>query len=370
MKKRIAALLTFAMSVTLLAGCGSSSDSSTTTSSTSKKSDTLSECFSKEKVIAYEVSEIDKASTPKKVYFFEDGKVSIIPGSEFDMKMGDFAKMTDKEIWKKYEKVRKAYKEDYVKSQEREVEKREYVLQQFGEKEGKPFYNLSYADIQVAAEILETIKGKTVAEVESMELADIIEVPDGANWFVEGADTIYAARACLTDYFNASGTRENYTDEELAYDSAMRKDDATFSERLVNDAIEFYNYAVKELKKIYDEVSYKGPFFDLPFEFVIVTDSSGNNVAKEKLVYPTLQDTIGKVPETYYATLDFANVEGADREIYDTTYNCLGIGTGGSTFCTRASVSLDTVDSKKVLIDLDKDEMNELFEKEVKARYK
>lgn len=369
MKKRIAALLTFAMSVTLLAGCGSSSDSSTTTSSTSKKSDTLSECFSKEKVIAYEVSEIDKASTPKKVYFFEDGKVSIIPGSEFDMKMGDFAKMTDKEIWKKYEKVRKAYKEDYAKTEEKEADKGRYVLQQFGEQEGKEFCNLQYPDIQVAVKILEAAKGKTVAELEGIELSDIIDNADETRWF-RGTDTVSAVEVCLADYFKVSGTKENYTKEELSYGYSSTADNPTFSERLVNDAIEFYNYAVKELKKIYDEVSYKGPFFDLPFEFVIVTDSSGNNVAKEKLVYPTLQDTIGKVPETYYATLDFANVEGADREIYDTTYNCLGIGTGGSTFCTRASVSLDTVDSKKVLIDLDSDEMNELFEKEVKARYK
>ena len=89
-----------------------------------------------------------------------------------------------------------------------------------------------------------------------------------------------------------------------------------------------------------------GPFYDLPFSFVIKTDASGDNVQEEKMVYPTLSYTVGgTVPNVFYDAITFANVEGADKQVYDTTYNCLGL-TGGSVFCTRASMSLDTVDSK------------------------
>lgn len=114
-----------------------------------------------------------------------------------------------------------------------------------------------------------------------------------------------------------------------------------------------------------------GPFFDLPFSFVIKTDASGNNVQEEKMVYPTLSYTVGgTVPNVFYDSITFANVEGADKQVYDTTYNCFGLGTGSSVFCTRDSMSLDTVDSKNVMVDSSSDEVNKLFKKEVTARYK
>lgn len=86
------------LSVVTLAGCGGSGS----------KVASLSSKLSKDKVIAYQVSSVDKAKTPSNIYFFEKGKLTILPGSAFDMTMGDFSQMTDKEIWKTYEKVRES----------------------------------------------------------------------------------------------------------------------------------------------------------------------------------------------------------------------------------------------------------------------
>lgn len=74
MKRRIATLLTLALSTTLLlGGCGGSSDTETTNNDsgnssggflseiTNSKSDTLSEVLSTGKVIAYKVMSVDKS---------------------------------------------------------------------------------------------------------------------------------------------------------------------------------------------------------------------------------------------------------------------------------------------------------------------
>lgn len=73
--------------------------------------------------------------------------------------------------------------------------------------------------------------------------------------------------------------------------------------------------------------------------------------------------------ERNYEYIKFANVEGADRAIYDTTYHCMGLGKGETIFCSRDVLTLDTVDSENVLIDLSKDEINEIYKEEVMARY-
>lgn len=374
MKRKVAALLTLALMITMLAGCGGSSKSENANDSssgifnenTSSKSNTLSDYLSKEKVIAYEVDTVDKSETPDNIYFFQDGKLTIIPGREFGLTMGDFAKMTDKEIWKEYKNVKEAYKETYLTDTKMDDLDR-YLLKAFCEQENSTYANISsYEELQLAPVILEAVRGKTYAEVAGIEPVEVTG-SDALNW---GDSLAYTAEVCLTSYWNFSSG--DYGEEVRFWDkSDWKKEDGTitFSGDFFEDAITHYKNAIKTIEKLKADIGYHGPFFDMPFSFVIETDATGNKVANEKLVYPTLEDKLGSAPTTYYQCIKFANVEGADRQIYDTTYNCFGLGSGGSIFCTRDSMTLDTVDSKKVLIDLSTDEINELFKEEVTARY-
>lgn len=72
--------------------------------------------------------------------------------------------------------------------------------------------------------------------------------------------------------------------------------------------------------------------------------------------------TYEEVRETY--------AQNYEEEQKKNLQNNFALGTGGSVFCTRDSMRLDTVDSKNVMVDSSSDEVNKLFEKEVTARYK
>ena len=112
------------------------------------------------------------------------------------------------------------------------------------------------------------------------------------------------------------------------------------------------------------------PFADIDFKFIIETDKSGNKVASEYMIYPTLDYEMGKeIPHTLYDKLSFAQGLTRDEVIYDSTYNCIAT-TGGGSFMTREKMDIDvTLDSEYVLIDLSDDELNELFKEEITARY-
>ena len=129
MKRRIATLLTLALSTTLLlGGCGGSSDTETTNNDSGNSSggflsevtNSKSEVLSTEKVIAYKVDSVDKAETPDTLYFFDNGKVTIIRGEEFGLTMGDFAQMSDNEIYEKYQTVKDVCCENYIAQKKEE----------------------------------------------------------------------------------------------------------------------------------------------------------------------------------------------------------------------------------------------------------
>lgn len=381
MKKKITALLVLALIVSLLGGCGGSSqtEKGTANNSSGKKSKVLSEYLSKEKVIAYQVGEMDKAKTPDKIYFFEDGKLTIIPGKEFGLTMGDFAKMTDKEIWKEYESVREKYKEGYL-TDGRMDELDRYLLEAYTKEEKRSFVNFSsFEELKQAPVILEAVRGKTYAQVREIDPSEVTNSSD-LSW---GDDLAYTAEVCLKSFWNyqfvidenGGQTLEplgDFTEEDLFWRDRLwgeSKDNVTFSGEVFEAAVAQYKKAIEKIEKLQKEIKYHGPFYDLPFTFVVETDPSGNNVANEKLVYPTLADNLGEPPADASAYIQFGNAEGADVQIYDTTYSCLGLSTG-DVFCSRAPLKLDTVKSKKVSIDLSKDEINELFEEEVSSRYK
>lgn len=301
MKRKMTALLTVVLMLTMLAGCGDSSQ--TATSGGGRKAEVLSECLSEEKVIAYRVESVDKSKTPYQIYFFENGKVTIIPGEVFGLTMGDFAQMEDKEIWSTYETVRETYAEEYVSNQKEKIQSE-----------------------------IDNINGNIDAIQTEMELFEQ-EVTGQEGWSEELIE----------------GTKNEYQMQIAEFQASLA-----------------------ELQELQETRTCKGPFYDMPFSFVVETDSSGNNLQSETLVYPTLAYSMwDDVPSVsaYYDAIKFANVDSSEREIYDTTYYCFGLGSGEAIFCTRASMTLDTTDSKNVLVDLSKDEINELFKEEVMARY-
>lgn len=354
MRKKLVMLLTLALTVAFVGGCGKDSqkevsngvvNSDTKQESPNKesskgKAETLSEYLSTEKTIAYVVSEMDKAETPKNIYFFENGKLTIIPGEEFEMTLGDFAQMEDKDIWEKYETVKKAYTEKYVEVQKNRIEDLvdTYCINNCG-----------------------TSK-QTIDNITQVKNNDYSVVNTGGNSGI-------SITSELEEYLYVNDLLENYTSDELV--NAISG--TTYSAEIVDNALVYYQNKYDSVKDELDEYrskyTFAGPFFDMPFSFVIETDSTGNNMQKEYLAYPTLYDDVNRVPTSYTDTIDFANVDGHDVQIYDSTYNCHGLGAGEAIFCSRASMKLDTVDSKNVLIDLKEKELEELFKDDVTARY-
>lgn len=329
-KKRITLALAEVLSVVTLVGCGGSGS----------KVASLSSKLSKDKVIAYQVSSVDKAKTPDNVYFFEKGKLTILPGSAFDMTMGDFSQMTDKEIWKAYEKVRESYAEEY------KAEKLE---------SGGIADKIS----QLEKEIEELNRAKT--ELDSAEKFDY----SAKSWIYH-----FSAVADVVIYM----VSENPNDDEVELfeicDKAIEEESLTLFLDYAAQLIAASEEKLADLQKLQEEADVKGPFYDQSFTFAIETDASGNIVVKEKLVYPTTQYTFGgEAPSTYYETLEFVNVEGAEYQIYDTTYYCMGVK-DDKVFCTREALKLDEVGNKSVLVDADKDKLNALYEEEVLKRYK
>lgn len=345
MKKRIATLLTLALSATILfGGCGGSSDKeatnndSTNSSSgvlsefTKTKSNLLSECLSEEKVIGYVLDSVDKAETPKKIYFFNDGKVTIIPGKEFGLTMGDLAQMKDDEIWAKLETVKTSYIENYVDA-DMEKNLKNAACRKVCSERG---YTIDY-EYDILQEIYAGLEDDTAIE----NLGDV-----------------------MFEYYLAS------VDDDLKMDAISEMEESFWTRgQTYTDAVSFVKELAEATKQQKEELSYKGPFFDLPFVFAVETDSSGNNVQSEALIYPTLEDSYDiESIDVFYSSLSFSPDLTVQQDIYDTTYNCMTLEEGNS-FLTREAMDTDTLDSENILIDLTSDKKNELFKEEVTARY-
>lgn len=68
----------------------------------------VSEYLGEGKKILYRIWELDKERIPEYIYFFEDGKVTYLRGTDLNLTMGELSKMTDEDIWAKMEECRKA----------------------------------------------------------------------------------------------------------------------------------------------------------------------------------------------------------------------------------------------------------------------
>lgn len=352
MKRKIVTLLTIALSVTLLGGCGGNSETETANNSssgflseiTSTKSTVLSECLSEEKVIAYEVDSVDKAETPDNIYFFNDGKVTIIPGGEFGLTMGDFAQMKDKEIWEQYETVKETYCEKYIAKQAEDVQKRIDSI-------NDEIKHLKGSVVCSAGGASEIILEYAPEKIDTLQIAQVVMI--GGEVEDEVIESLYEEIRTMSQEVDVQNEEHWVFEEILMYCGEIDNKQAELDNLLSSAEV----------------LDCKIPFSDLPFAFIVETDSSGNNVQSEALIYPTLNYAVlSEAPKQFYDPLFFAMGISHTQQIYDTTYNCIGTSGSGS-FCTRETLTFDTLDSKNILIDLSYDEINELFKEEVMARY-
>lgn len=356
MKKRVTALLALAFTATLLLGaCGGNSETETTNNDsggflsevTNSKSEVLSEVLSTGKVIAYKVDSVDKAETPDDIYFFDNGKVTIIPGEEFGLTMGDFSKMSDSEIWSSYETVKDAYIEKYTTEM---VESYTTSIQN---------------EINDLESWIQGIKSNLETVSSSRGTGDY-------DWYLINSSKFF------WDSFYDSSEEEmvneldskiyQYSEGEISAEEAE-----SYLIAVSENRIALINADIEPLKEKINAISTSDcavPFADIDFKFIIETDKSGNKVASEYMIYPTLDYEMGKeIPHTLYDKLSFAQGLTRDEVIYDSTYNCIAT-TGSGSFMTREKMDIDvTLDSEYVLIDLSDDELNELFKEEITARY-
>lgn len=369
MKRKIATLVTLALSATLLlGGCGGNADAGTANTtnnelskSTNKKSGAMSEVLSKGKVIGYVVETVDKEETPASIFFFNDGKLTVIPGDEFGLTMGDFAQMKDDEIWKELEDVKTSYAKNYVSKEMKKKLKRE-ACKEAG------FSDMDDKDYDSFQEIYDGIENGTLTE----DMEDKI-FSAYCNYCIKnemhGLTNIYRFQdedVELTDEVIAEADAEIANVEAEA---AKLKEEFLTKGQLYTEAVEYWKEIAEPVIQKKEELSYKGPFFELPFVFAVETDSSGNNVQSESIVYPTLKDSYNSdAISEYYYEKKFTAVSASQQDIYETTYNCLK-QENGYNFLTREAMDTDTLDSGNVKVDLTEDEKDELFKSEVMSRY-
>lgn len=346
MKRRIATLLTLALSTTLLlGGCGGSSDTESTNKDsgnssggflsevTDSKSDTLSEVLSTGKVIAYKVDSVDKTETPDTLYFFDNGKVTIIPGEEFGLSMGDFAKMSDDEIWEKYQTVKEVCCENYIAQEKEEWQNAIEELQEIVNGTSEEMLYNKRDVIMLAQEF---------ADYMPKELESIWSGEEVSGEVIRNAYEEVVSIAQQNELFMILDMCEGYGIERAEEEAKVE---------------------IERLQSLIDSTDYELPFVELPFSFVVFTDSSGNNVESETMIHPEFSLSYGTRTHTYNK-LNFVLGLTRQEQIYDTTYNCIALQGSGS-FLTRETMDIDTLDSKNVLIDLSSSEMNELFKDEV-----
>lgn len=323
-EEKIVSALLVTLSTMMLFGCGTKGTVTTENGETVNveisekkvaKADTVSEFFGNGKHYACLVRGVVKDTTPIELYFFEDGKVTILPGEVYGCTLGELAQMSDDEIWAKYQDARESYKTIYLEKKAQ------------GSLNGK-----STEEIQQALDVLSQINGKSFVELEESGQGDLIELYNNTVW------------STLND-LNISIPEGNY-DEPLNATDAIN----SLSARL-NGGLQ-----------------YNGPFYDQPIKFLIETDASGNATESEGIWMPSSSEYYDE-NGNYVAHAGIDNVYifevarggvGEEQQIYARTYFCYK-GANGNYFCTTETIQLDDPKSKNCLVDPSAEEKNALF---------
>ena len=324
MRKKIVSILLASLSALMLFGCGAKGTIATEDGETINleisekkvaKADTVSEFFGNGKHYACLVRGVVKDTTPIEMYFFEDGKVTKLPGEVYGCTLGELAQMSDDDIWAKYQDARESYETIYLEKKAQ------------GALNGK-----STEEIQQALDVLSQINGKSFVELEESGHGDLIELYNNTVW------------STLSD-LNIAIPGDNY-DEPLNATDTINSLSA-----LLNGGLQYY-----------------GPFYDQPIKFIIETDGTGNATEREGIWMPSSSEYYDD-NGNYVAHAGIENVYtfevtrggvGEEQKIYEKNYFCYK-GANGNYFCTTETNQLDDPKSKNCLIDPSGDEMGAMF---------
>lgn len=313
MKKTITKLFILLLAASLLSACGNTGNEKSDTQKNIKsdyleKSKSLSKALYSDKVICYRVKDFDKEETPRELYFFKEGRFTIIPGEIFGKTLGELSKMKESDIWKEYKIARKNYAEEYLRKIEerrkKDIERAEREIARL-EKETNPSEFSIEKNELCSKETSEYISyGNLLELVEDLKILDC-NVKCKGPFF-----DIPFSFALETD---ASGN--NTIGEQIVYPTL----DYSIEDLLSPEYRPAYN-----LKQTYDSVE----------------------------IVPL---SINLMPQ-----------------IYDATYTCFSIKDSEDVLCTRALLSLDTPSTKNenVLIDPQEKELNKIYKKILEERYK
>lgn len=249
------------------------------------------------------------------IYFFDDGKVIVLPGDEYGCTLGDLAQMSDKEIGEKYEEVRESYKTIYVQKKQIQLLR------------GK-----TPDEINQAIDILSQVNGKSYIELEESGQGDLIGLYDSILWSV------------LSDL--------EITIQEVNYDEPIE----------ATNAINTLNFIVS------GNSEFNGPFYDLPVVFAIETDGTGNATEHEYIYYSNIEEYYNNgnyETEVRRGIVNHFDVNrggiGGEIQIYDKNIFYYAI-TDGNYFCTTEYLQLDDPKSKNCLVDLKGEEITTILD--------
>jgi len=416
MKHKLALLLVVVLSISLLVGCGggsqdeasggdsqeksSSADNSSvskTTSNTVKKSNTFSGYLSSEDTIVYKVAAMDKAKTPETVYFFKNGKVTIIPGSVVGLTLGELSNMTDDEIWASYETYKAKYNEECRLSQENVFEEELKLLRWYLET-----IDLVLNIINGNVENISPENTSILREVLGIDTSAIgVEFEYAKNMYTDGYTTEQIAKYVILSYgyttdifYNSlallSESEKIIAEEDLAqfvnmygcspYDffigNAERFTMGEDTGALIKEALAQYRTMVEsKVSALNDSYKYISPLYEMPFTCIVETDATGNIVKTEEIVVPYWEagalwvDTNFSPSNTVSAIKVTNQAEGGEVKIYDTKYNCFPLHASSYILCTRAPMRIDGVDSKGVLVDPSSEKRSNLYKDITLSRF-
>lgn len=322
MKKKVIAVFIAAMLTASLLGCGAKGSETTDggetvnvviSNKTAAKTDTVSEFFSKGKHWACRARNNSKEAYLLEIYFFDDGKVTVLPGDVFGGTLGDLAQMSDEEIWDKYEKVKESYKTTYV-------QKKQMALLN-----GK-----TTDELNSVINVLSQVNGKSIVEMEKSDQGELI----------------YLYNSALS----------------LCYDFGISIQEADYDVPI--DA----THAINTLKAIVSgNLKFAGPFYDLPVIFAIATDGTGNATEHEYIYYRKTDEYY--VDGEYEIKVNRGSVNhfdinrggtGGEVNIYDKNIFYYAI-TDGNYFCTTEYLKLDDPKSTNCLVDFKQEEITTIL---------